>query len=117
MWQSPALAGMRQGCCGVACMPAQLQRQRACWACNWACQGLYPVQQQLCCSHGLPQVPLNITIREQSDAGAPIVAVQPDSAAAQAYVSVAERVWAKLQAGGGSEGGAQPHGPPKIVFE
>lgn len=61
------------------------------------------------------QVPLNISIREQSDAGAPIVAVQPDSAAAQAYVSVAERVWAKLQQGGG-EGGAQPHGPPKIVF-
>lgn len=115
-----------------------------------------------------PQIPLNIAIREQSDAGAPIVAVEPDSAAAQvrggkegwvgqlglhllsrpalplhhlgirnsctpaapaaltsplhppgrqAYVSVAERVWAKLQQSGGGEGGGQARGPPKIVFE
>ena len=128
----------------------------------------------------LPQIPLNISIREQSDAGAPIVAVEPDSAAAQvrssvggredgrdqgrrrssvaafgagyagagagagagscfmawahlpevpraisrlphrllqAYVSVAERVWAKLQQSAGGEGGEQARGPPKIVFE
>lgn len=35
----------------------------------------------------------------------------------QAYVSVAERVWAKLQQSAGGEGGEQARGPPKIVFE
>lgn len=39
----------------------------------------------------LPQIPLNISIREQSDAGAPIVAVQPDSAAAQVRSSGGRR--------------------------
>lgn len=64
------------------------------------------------------QIPLNIAIRETSDVGAPIVATQPDSSAAAAYVSVAERVWQKLQqAEGGGEGQGQRHGPPKIVME
>lgn len=35
----------------------------------------------------------------------------------QAYVSVAERVWAKLQQSASGEGGQQARGPPKIVFE
>ena len=38
----------------------------------------------------------------------------------QAYVSVAERVWQKLQQqgdDGGEQRAAQRHGPPKIVFE
>ncbi|KAL4434042.1 hypothetical protein ABPG75_000483 [Micractinium tetrahymenae] len=64
----------------------------------------------------LGKIPLNISIREAADEGAPIVASQPDSTAAQAYVSVAERVWAKLQAAGGREH-QQPRGPPRIVFE
>jgi ATP-binding protein involved in chromosome partitioning len=38
-----------------------------------------------------------VAIRETSDAGTPIVASQPAGEAAAAYVSVAERVWAKLQ--------------------
>jgi len=43
------------------------------------------------------QIPLHVAIRETSDAGTPIVASQPAGEAAAAYVSVAERVWAKLQ--------------------
>ncbi|KAI3434756.1 hypothetical protein D9Q98_002816 [Chlorella vulgaris] len=58
----------------------------------------------------LGKIPLNIAIRETADQGAPIVATQPDSPAAAAYVSVAERVWQKLQASG-------QQGPPKIEFE
>ncbi|KAL4446844.1 hypothetical protein ABPG77_008088 [Micractinium sp. CCAP 211/92] len=63
----------------------------------------------------LGKIPLNILIREAADEGTPIVAGQPGSAAAQAYASVAERVWSKLQAAGGGE--QQPRGPPSIVFE
>ncbi len=42
------------------------------------------------------QVPLEIGIRETSDAGAPIVASQPESKEAQVYASIAERVKQKL---------------------
>lgn len=45
------------------------------------------------------------------------MAAQPDSPAAQAYVSVAERVWAKLQGGGGGGQAAARHRPPTISFE
>jgi ATP-binding protein involved in chromosome partitioning len=62
------------------------------------------------------QIPLNIAIRETSDAGAPIVASQPDSAAAAAYVSVAERVWAKLQELDRRKE-AEKRGPPRVVVE
>lgn len=63
------------------------------------------------------QIPLNIAIREQADAGAPIVAVQPDSPAAAAYVSVAERVWQKLQAEFPQGRPAAARGVPKITLE
>ena len=49
--------------------------------------------------YGVPllgSLPLEIGIREQGDAGTPIVASAPDSAAAQAYRSVARRVAAHL---------------------
>ena len=44
----------------------------------------------------LGSLPLEVGIREQGDAGIPIVAAAPDSAAAQAYRSVARRVAAQL---------------------
>lgn len=58
----------------------------------------------------LGEVPLLIDIREASDAGEPIVEAKPDSPAAAAYVSVAERVWAQLQA----LDRQGPPGPPKV---
>ncbi|KAG7674428.1 putative Iron-sulfur protein NUBPL [Nannochloris sp. 'desiccata'] len=59
----------------------------------------------------LGEIPLHIDIRETSDAGVPIVVSKPESVAAKAYVSVAERVWQQLQEG--NCGGGQA-GPPKI---
>ena len=40
----------------------------------------------------LGSLPLDIRIREQGDAGAPIAAVEPESAVGQAYRQVAERL-------------------------
>ena len=45
------------------------------------------------------QVPLNIRVRETSDAGAPIVSSDAGSEAAAAYRGIADRVLAKLQHG------------------
>ena len=59
------------------------------------------------------QIPLNIAIRETSDAGAPIVASDPSSAGAQAYKAIAHRLKQKLfdtEAAGQQE-------MPKIVTE
>ena len=59
------------------------------------------------------QIPLNIAIRETSDAGAPIVASDPSSASAQAYQAIAHRLKQKLfdpKASGQQE-------MPKIVTE
>jgi ATP-binding protein involved in chromosome partitioning len=42
------------------------------------------------------QVPLEIGIRETSDAGSPIVASHPESTEAQVYASIAGRVKQKL---------------------
>src|SRR5476649_1396427 len=59
----------------------------------------------------LGEVPLEMTIRETSDAGLPIVATQPDSASAAAYRAIAQRVREQLDTGGG----AKP--APKIIIE
>ena len=61
----------------------------------------------------LGKIPLHIDIRVTADEGNPIVISQPDSTAAQAYLSVAERVWQKLQA---LDGMGAP-GPPKVVIK
>ena len=55
-------------------------------------------------------IPLDIRIRETSDSGAPIVATEPDSAQAKAYIEVADRLIMKLSA----VAGARP--APKIRF-
>lgn len=47
----------------------------------------------------LGEVPLHLAIRESSDAGAPIVASQPESPQAKAFFAIAERVAARLDAG------------------
>ncbi len=56
----------------------------------------------------LGEVPLLLDIRETGDAGTPIVAAAPDSAAARAYREIAERLWSGL--------GARAAGP-RIVVE
>jgi ATP-binding protein involved in chromosome partitioning len=59
----------------------------------------------------LGEVPLDMSIRETSDAGLPIVATQPDGPHAAAYRAIAGKVRDQL----GSGGGAKP--APKIVIE
>jgi ATP-binding protein involved in chromosome partitioning len=48
----------------------------------------------------LGEVPLLLDIRTASDAGTPIVAAAPDGHAADAFASVAKKVWAKASASG-----------------
>jgi ATP-binding protein involved in chromosome partitioning len=59
----------------------------------------------------LGEVPLNMTIRETSDAGRPVVAIDPDGPHGTIYRAIARQVWERLS-GGGS---ARP--APRIVIE
>jgi ATP-binding protein involved in chromosome partitioning len=47
----------------------------------------------------LGEIPLDLQIRLMSDGGTPIVAAQPDSPHAKAYMDIATKIWAKLDAG------------------
>ena len=58
----------------------------------------------------LGEVPLHMTIRENSDAGRPVVAVEPDGAHAAVYKSIAQGVMLSLEGGGA-------RAFPKIVIE
>jgi len=60
----------------------------------------------------LGEVPLQMEIRETSDAGAPIVVSKPDGAEAKVYRAIATKVWERLEAERGSASAA-----PAIVFE
>jgi ATP-binding protein involved in chromosome partitioning len=57
----------------------------------------------------LGEVPLDIAIRETSDAGTPIVIAQPQSEHAEVYRRIAARIWEML--------GAKQRTAPKIVVE
>ena len=57
----------------------------------------------------LGEIPLDIRIRETSDAGTPIVIEEPDSPLSQAYMQIAARVWEKIS-------GTTPRQAPKITI-
>lgn len=61
----------------------------------------------------LGQVPLHMDIRETSDAGRPIVASNPESAEAQAYIEIAKKIWSSLD----GQGEDTRVAAPKIVIE
>ena len=61
----------------------------------------------------LGEVPLEISIRETSDAGRPIVVAEPDGDLAKIYGEVARAAWDGIQKSGSDN--ARP--PPKIVIE
>ncbi|MFO1154777.1 MAG: Mrp/NBP35 family ATP-binding protein [Rhodospirillales bacterium] len=61
----------------------------------------------------LGEIPLDIAIRETSDGGYPIVAAEPESTHAQAYRSIAEALWAKVDANRAARAAAAP----KIVIQ
>ena len=58
----------------------------------------------------LGEIPLDIRIRETSDAGTPIVIEEPGSPLSQAYMQIAARVWEKIS-------GTAPRQAPKITIE
>ncbi len=58
----------------------------------------------------LGELPLDMTIRETSDGGRPIVVSDPQSAPAQTYRAIAEQVWRKLS-------GAPARQAPRIVIQ
>jgi ATP-binding protein involved in chromosome partitioning len=61
----------------------------------------------------LGEVPLNMTIRETSDAGRPVVAIDPNGPSAGIYRDIARQVWGAL-----AGDGARPGRPaPRIVME
>lgn len=60
----------------------------------------------------LAEIPLDLAIRENTDAGKPLALSLPDSPAAKTYRSLAAKVWSQLQA---QEKRAK--GPVKIVIE
>jgi ATP-binding protein involved in chromosome partitioning len=60
----------------------------------------------------LGEVPLEMVIRETSDAGAPVVVSAPDGAAAKAYRDIAAKVWERVTEERGTAAAA-----PAIVFE
>jgi ATP-binding protein involved in chromosome partitioning len=61
----------------------------------------------------LGEIPLDLTIREETDAGRPPVVSHPDGPQARPYLELAAAVLAKL--GGTSETRQKPF--PRIVFE
>ena len=61
----------------------------------------------------LGEVPLEMGIRESSDAGAPVVVSRPDSAEAKIYRDIAAKVWERLN----EERGLAEAAVPSIVFE
>jgi len=65
----------------------------------------------------LGEIPIDPAIREACDEGKPIVAARPDSPAARAYISMAERVMAEIGKGRGGEGagGKTPGSGPRPV--
>jgi ATP-binding protein involved in chromosome partitioning len=59
----------------------------------------------------LGEVPLTLSIRELSDAGRPVVAVDPDGPHARIYKDMAHQIWSALS------GGASSRSAPRIVIE
>ena len=58
-------------------------------------------------------IPLDMTIRQTSDAGEPIVATQPENPHSKAYSSIAQKIWDSLE-GQNAEGSATI---PAIIIE
>lgn len=61
----------------------------------------------------LGEVPLQMEIRETSDAGMPVVVSKPDGPEARIYRDIAAKVWERVQ----QERGLSAAATPKIVFE
>jgi ATP-binding protein involved in chromosome partitioning len=60
----------------------------------------------------LGEVPLAMTIRENSDSGTPVVASAPDGVHAKVYREIATKIWDQLTSGATTQRAA-----PEIVFD
>ena len=56
----------------------------------------------------LGEIPLDIAIRETSDSGRPIVSAEPEGPHAQAYLSIAARLWEKIERGSAARAATAP---------
>jgi len=56
----------------------------------------------------LGEIPLDVSVRETSDGGRPIVVSDPDSEISKTFRAIAARIWEKISAGGES-GRAMPN--------
>ena len=61
----------------------------------------------------LGEIPLDVVIRQTSDDGQPIVATDPESDHAKAYMAIASAVWNKVQ----QTTAAQAAAAPRIVVQ
>ena len=61
----------------------------------------------------LGEVPLDMAIRENSDTGKPIVAVEPEGLHSKVYCSIAENIWKEIEVSQSSKESSTP----KIVIE
>ncbi|MDE2445100.1 MAG: Mrp/NBP35 family ATP-binding protein [Alphaproteobacteria bacterium] len=59
----------------------------------------------------LGEIPLDLALRERSDAGEPIVVSDPNSPHTATYVAIAKQIWASLESGAGIKPA------PKITFD
>jgi ATP-binding protein involved in chromosome partitioning len=59
----------------------------------------------------LGEIPLDISIRETSDDGRPIVAIEPESVHAMRYIDIARKVWTAVASGAASRPA------PRIIIE
>ena len=59
----------------------------------------------------LGEIPLDIAIRETSDDGRPIVAIEPDGVHARHYTDIARNVWSAITSGSATKPA------PRIVIE
>jgi ATP-binding protein involved in chromosome partitioning len=65
-------------------------------------------------SRGIPylgEIPLDMQIRQTSDDGRPIVAIEPDGVHARHYIGIAREIWTAIVAG------TAHRPPPRIVIE
>jgi ATP-binding protein involved in chromosome partitioning len=59
----------------------------------------------------LGEIPLDMQIRQTSDDGRPIVAIEPDGVHARHYIGMAREIWTTIVTG------AAHRPPPRIVIE
>jgi ATP-binding protein involved in chromosome partitioning len=106
------------------CAVSRGSSARACWSrwrsfCCPTCNHVTPIfghggARAEAESRGIPylgEIPLDMQIRQTSDDGRPIVAIEPDGIHARHYIGIAREIWTAIVTG------AAHRPPPRIVIE